>query len=154
MKKRFLLLLVALMLFSQCGKPAATGAGQHDAEDEFKIQLTAYSEKFELFAEADPLVKGKECSLLVHFTHLADFKPLPDGKVVLSLAVAGRTARAEQAAPLRPGIYRFTLVPGAAGKGRLAVTIAATAVIAIDDLEVYETPEAARQAMAQTTANA
>jgi len=156
MKKGIHILLLSTVLFSQCGKPAPTGSGQHDPEDEAKIQLTAYSEKYELFAEADPLVKGKACSLLAHFTNLADFKPLLAGKIGLTLAVAGQTVRAEQAQPVRPGIYRFKLVPDTAGKGRLTITIAAAAVdvIVIDDLAVHETPEAAHQAQPQAPENA
>ena len=148
MKTSWIVLFLSMVIFSQCGKPAAKGT--EDDGDEAKIQLTAYSEKYELFAEADPFVKGKECSLLAHFTHLADFKPLLAGKVVLSLAVMGQTVKAEQANPVRPGIYRFKLIPETAGKGRLTITIAAAAadVISIDDLVVYETPDAARQAHA------
>ena len=50
-----------------------------------KLQLAAYSDKFEVFAEADPLIIGKTSKILAHFTRLDDFKPLEEGEVTLSL---------------------------------------------------------------------
>jgi RND family efflux transporter MFP subunit len=153
MKKSLPVLLLLLVTFAQCSKPA-TKAGE--GEEEVKLQWTAYSGQFELFTEADPLVAGQECSLLAHFTHLADFKPLLSGKVTLSLTVDGQTVVSEQAAPIRPGIYRFSIIPKAAGKARLTFDVSAAKNdrITLDDLIVHPTKGAAKQAHPQTPANA
>ena len=84
MKKLFnmnhycLYLVLSLLLFTQCRKSAAPEEGHDGHEEEIKIVLTQYTERYEYFAEADPFVQGRECSILAHFTRLADFKPLPE----------------------------------------------------------------------------
>lgn len=156
MKKSWIVLFLSLVIFSQCGKPAAEGTGTDVNGEKAKMQLTAYSEYYELFAESDLFVKGKECSLLAHFTHLADFKPLVAGNVILSLEVAGQTLKTEQAKPVRPGIYRFTFTPDTVGNGRLAFAIAAAAAdtITINDLVVHATMAAAYRAQPEVAASA
>lgn len=142
-------LLGTLFFTVQCGKSPARGADSH-SDEEVKERWTAYSERFELFAEADPLVVGKECSILAHFTWLTDFKPLTEGRITASLQVNGQTVATSQPKPLRPGIFRFTIVPKAAGKGRLSFDIAAQGGdgIRVDDIQVFQTMDDARNALA------
>ncbi len=150
MKNRLLLLLVALCFALQCGKSIPAGADHETHGDEAKVQWTAYSEQFELFAEADLLVAGKEGEVLAHFTHLADFKPLRSGRITLTLTVDGQVVSAQQAQPVRPGIYEFSLVPGKAGRGKLSLRIEGQQVsdtIHLDGVEVYPSEEAAHHAL-------
>ncbi len=123
MKNRLLLLMMILTLTIQCRKSAAHD-DEHDAEDlKPKIQFTAYSEHHELYAESDIFVEGKPASFLAHFTKLSDFKPLSRAKISLALKVNDHTVLAEQAGPIRPGIYLFSIVPKFSGKGQLLVNI-------------------------------
>lgn len=149
MKKLFnmnhycLYLVLSLLLFTQCRKPAAPEEAHEGHEEEIKIVLTQYTERYEYFAEADPFVQGRECSMLAHFTRLADFKPLPEGRIALSLTVAGQTVDALAAQPVRPGVYRFKLIPKYAGQGVLLLQTADGDRIRIDDVRVYKTEEEA-----------
>jgi membrane fusion protein, heavy metal efflux system len=95
-------------------------ANQHDHEHEdIKLLITGYSDQFEVFAEADPLVVGQTSQILAHFTHLEDFKPLTGAGVTIYLATGNKGIRQTLDAPQKPGIYRFSLQPESAGASRI-----------------------------------
>jgi RND family efflux transporter MFP subunit len=125
--KNFILILAlgfatALTACKQKNEVAVDPHAGHD-HGEVKVLLTAYSENFELFAEADPFVVGSPSTILVHLTHLENFKPLQGSKVTLSLIVGTKGIRQTLENAERPGIYRFTLKPDAEGRGIITVDI-------------------------------
>jgi RND family efflux transporter MFP subunit len=91
--------------------------------DEVKIQLTAYSNEFELFAEADPFAVGQSSEILSHFSHLPSFKALEGGSMTIRLNVNGKETSQTHDKPTRKGIYKFELKPETAGKGQLIFDI-------------------------------
>ncbi|QGY45794.1 efflux RND transporter periplasmic adaptor subunit [Maribellus comscasis] len=93
--------------------------------DEVKIQLTAYSNEFELFSEADPFVVGQSSEILSHFSHLPSFKALESGSMTIRLFVNGKETSQTLEKPTRKGIYKFVLKPETAGKGQLVFDIEA-----------------------------
>lgn len=88
-----------------------------------KLQLAAYSDKFEVFAEADPLIIGKTSKILAHFTRLDDFKPLEEGEVTLSLITGKKGIRQKIVKASQRGIYVFNIQPEKAGAGKIQFTI-------------------------------
>lgn len=94
---------------------------KHNHND--KLQLAAYSDEFEIFAEADPFVTGEPSDMLVYITSLKDFKPLTSGKVTASLVIGTDGIRQTAEAPIAPGIYRFALTPGVKGRGKMIFQI-------------------------------
>ncbi len=153
MRRALIPVLIAIALSIGCGK--ADNAAE-TAEETHKIQWTAYSETFEFFAESDPLVAGKSCAILAHFTRLADFKPLLEGTITLALTVAGQTVKATQAKPVRPGIYELTIVPGSPGPGSITIDIAAGdgGRIFLPDVVVSSSEEDAEKALHEAPARA
>lgn len=80
------------------------------------VQVTAWSEKSELFMEYGPLKPGKKGSFLIHLTRIADGKPITEGALRLSLKPAsGQSVTATAPAPARPGIYQVELTVPVAG---------------------------------------
>ena len=73
MKIKIILYTALALIFASCHT-------NHDAEeshhDEVSIKITAYSNEFEVFAEADPFVVGETGEILSHFSHLPGFKVL------------------------------------------------------------------------------
>ncbi len=124
MNKITIFLLLATFTISACmqGNKNANQEEEH-AHDDIKIQLTVYSDNFELFAEADPFVVGKQSSILAHFSHLNNFKALTLGKVTANLIIGTKGIRQTIEAPERPGIYRFNLQPVASGTGKIIFEI-------------------------------
>lgn len=118
---------VTALLMAAALTGCASGGGAHSHDEghahEENLLLTAYDDRFEVFAEVMPLVVGHESDILAHFTHLDNFKPLQKGKVTVSLIVGtdGIRQRAEQ--PSRPGIYRFALTPTVKGGGKMLFDI-------------------------------
>jgi len=110
---------------------------EHEHEHEVNLQLTSYSEHWEVYAEAHPLVVGEVSEVLAHFTRLADFKPREKGAVTAVLTVGGQTVRQTLENPDRPGIYEFKLTPKAEGKGRL-VFLVDEDTIRIENLVAYK----------------
>jgi RND family efflux transporter MFP subunit len=109
--------------FSACKSNAEIDEHAGHDHGEVKILLTGYSNSFEIFAEADPFIVGKPSSVLVHLTHIENFKPLTVGKVTLSLIVGTKGIRQSLDVAERPGIYRFSIVPEAEGAGKVYVDI-------------------------------
>ncbi|MBO7200868.1 MAG: hypothetical protein J6V54_05660, partial [Bacteroidales bacterium] len=89
----------------------------HDHED--NLQLTGYNTDFEMYAKANPFVVGHAGTVLSYFSYLSDFKPLDSAEVTLSLIVGNDGIRQTLTNATRKGIYKFTLTPSHAGKGKL-----------------------------------
>ena len=62
-------LLTLLILLALAGCNHNHENETHNESDEVKVQYTAYSENFELFAEADPFVNGQKANVLSHFSN-------------------------------------------------------------------------------------
>ncbi len=143
---------------TSCGSRNRTASpGEHAHEE--KLQLTAYGDRFEVFAEADPFVAGQPGEILAHFSFLSDFKPLGGGSVTASLTVGTDAVRQTLTAPLRPGIYKFTLTPTTVGTGKLVFDIETpegTSLAVVTGVKIYSGEheahhEAAEEAVSSTS---
>jgi membrane fusion protein, heavy metal efflux system len=138
MKNQFLTLLIIVFTLFSCKNELAE---THDHENEnVKRNLTAYSDRLEVFAEADPFVAGKTTTILAHFTQLSDFKPIPESSVTISLIVGTKGIRQTISETHTPGIYKFVLKPEAAGNARIIFDIKnkeSEQQIVINDMEIY-----------------
>lgn len=114
MKIRISGLLLALLLAVASG--CSTKQHEQDHTDEAAVQVTAWSEKSELFMEYEPLKPGKKGSFLIHLTRTADGKPVAEGSLKLVLKpAAGQPLTVTAPAPIRPGVYQVELTAPAAG---------------------------------------
>ena len=99
-----------------CHHHPGTQEHHHDAG-----HYTAYTEHYELYAEAEPFIVGQEASLLLHVTRLSDFKPV--GDAALSLLLDGKPVDAHAHAEETPGIYHVALTPQTAGHCHLTLVV-------------------------------
>lgn len=104
--KLFVLLSVGvLMLTAGCSRAVKDDAHAHAQSHDESLQLTAYNELFEVYAEVTPPVAGDSCEVVAHFTWLKDFKPLEAGSVTATLGASSQSLDL----PTRTGIYKFKL---------------------------------------------
>ena len=122
------------------------------------IQITAYNNDFELFAEADSFVKGSSSNILSHFSNLPDFTALEDGRVTIRLVVNGIEINQTLVKPTRKGIYSFDLIPNTKGIGELVFDIETengNSTIVVPNITVYlnehEAHEAAEEEVVSKT---
>ena len=116
--------------------------------EEPKVNYTAYSDSFEIFAEADPFVTEIQSNVLSHFSILPDFKPLESGTVTLKLTVSGQTIEQTLEKPDRKGIYSFNVTPAGTGDGTLEFIVrteAGEGRIIVPDVTVYPDAGAAKK---------
>lgn len=116
-----LLIVASVFLLAGCTRSKESSHNDHQHDE--KLRITAYNADLELFAEADPFVAGEESSVLAHFTHLYNFKPLAEGEITISLIVGSEGIRQRVDKPLKAGIYKFTLKPSIAGTAKLIFDI-------------------------------
>lgn len=90
----------------------------HDAEI-IKQTITAYSNEFEVFAEADPFITNEESEILAHFSFVSNYKPVEGGSITATLTVNGKSVSQKLDKPSRKGIYKFKIKPIFSGKGKL-----------------------------------
>jgi len=121
MKKVYYLLAMGWLMVS-CTQKEPGQADAHQHED-VKLQLSSYSDSFEVYAEADPFVVGKASNILAHFTQLPAFIPLSEGAVTISMITGSKGIRQTIEEPLRPGIYSFSLTPLEAGSSQIIFEI-------------------------------
>jgi cobalt-zinc-cadmium efflux system membrane fusion protein len=118
----FSLLTLALLGLPACNRSEKAGdehahageAGDHPhAEEEAEgWAVTAWSEHYELFAETDPLIVGREAPSHAHFTYLPDFSALNEGSVTGILRGAdGGEESFLSPKPLRAGIFNVIFKP-------------------------------------------
>ncbi len=141
---------VAALLVTACrpGASSTQAEGGH-GHDVVPLSFTHFAARTQLFVEFEPLVAGKEGRMAAHFTRLAGWKPLTEGKLVATLAGAAGEERFEVAGPSSPGIFRPAPKPGAAGKHRLTISISTSEGTDLHDLgevTVYPSVDAAAHA--------
>jgi membrane fusion protein, heavy metal efflux system len=117
--KKILVILFILFAISACRNQQAEHDNHDHDHEEAKLFIISYNESFEVFAEADPFVKGKTSEILAHFTHLENFKPFSEGAVTVSLITGNNGIRHTLDAPHKAGIYRFRLQPQTSGMARI-----------------------------------
>lgn len=155
MKTRILTvsLLIAVTLIG-CTRNQGTTTDEH-VHDE-SLQLTGYSNEFEVFAEVTPFVIGEASDILAHFSYLRNFKPLESGSVTVSLIIGIDGIRQTLETPTKQGIYLFSLKPEIAGTGKLIFDInspAGKSQIIIPNITVYNNVHDAQHAAAETAAS-
>jgi len=142
----FLLLVITVSLAACSSKPHAT---EKEEPQEEKLFITAYNSEFELFAEADPFVAGRQSNMLAHFTRLENFKPLGEGSITISLLQEDGKTVSGSVKPVSEGIYRISLQPSATGKGRLQfdiLTSGDTSQMIVSGITVYDNETDAQKA--------
>lgn len=142
MKRLSYILAAALMVctLSACHNRKDTEEHHHEEQ-----QITQYTDIFELYAEASPLIVGEESTVLSHFTWLKNFKPLDSTKVTMTLTVGNKSQQVTIAQPEKAGIYKFAIKPQTAGEGSLTFTIAladSVATIVVPHIDVFASHEA------------
>jgi RND family efflux transporter MFP subunit len=145
---RTLLAALAALLVTSCrsGSEHAEGGHGHDVAP---LSFTHFAERTQIFVEFEPFVAGKQGRMAAHFTRLADWKPLTEGKVVATLSGGPGEERFEVAGPTSPGIFRPAPKPGAAGKRRLVISVATpegTDVHDLGEVTVHPSVDAAAHA--------
>lgn len=109
-----------ILLAVLCVAATVTGCGYHQHEHtategehlhEENLQLTAYSNDFEVYAEATPFVTGEAGDILAHFTFLKNFKPLETGKVTATLIIGAEKVSQEWKNPSAPEFTNSRLLP-------------------------------------------
>jgi RND family efflux transporter MFP subunit len=121
MSRCWILPLSMLLLLPAC-RPSddhAHEAGEegHAHEEEAEgWSVTAWSEHYELFAETDPLIAGRDAPSHAHFTYLPDFSALNEGSVTGILrGPDGREESFLAPKPLRAGIFNVVFKPSREG---------------------------------------
>ncbi|MBI4876790.1 MAG: efflux RND transporter periplasmic adaptor subunit [Acidobacteria bacterium] len=108
------------------------------------VSVSHWTDKTELFMEYQPLVAGVKRRFSVHFTSLANFKPLASGQATITLSQGGAAPRAFTAdAPSRPGIFGVDVTLARSGRYRMAVQLRSKGLDDSHDLgeaEVHASP--------------
>lgn len=143
MNKIFILAILAFV-FASCQNDYSHDKTEnsttvHDHEGA-KNQFTAYSNAFELFAEADPFIVGKTSNVLSHFSNLPDFTALENGSITIRLIVNGKEINQKLNKPSQKGIYSFDIKPDTKGKGMLlfdVLTEEGSFQVKVSDVQVF-----------------
>ncbi len=117
--------LSAAALLSACGSAPPTEVAA--AEEPAPVVVSRWTDRSELFVEFPPLVAGATSRFAIHFTDLATFEPLREGRATVRLSGA-RVEEFEVDAPGSPGIFGVDVTPSAAGRARLELLLDAAAV--------------------------
>lgn len=121
----------------------------HDHEEPESIQLTVWTNGFEVFAEHLPPAAGQPTRFITHVTDLGTFEPRREGPVTFVLRQGDAVVEHPQAAPARAGIYLPDLVFPKAGEWRLSLRVPAggtNAEVDLGAIQVHADPHAAQHA--------
>lgn len=109
-----------------CGPSKRPGADHPASGEDESWAVTAWGQRYEIFAETGALVAGQVATSNAHVTALADFSPLRAGAVSAVLrGPGGREERFRQERPSRDGIFPVEIKPSAEGTFELAFAVEA-----------------------------
>ncbi len=117
------------------------------------VVVTRWTDLSELFVEFPPLVEGAASRFAIHFTDLATFEPLREGRVVVRLTGADVEEFAVDG-PVRPGIFGVDITPARSGRLRLELELDAPGVRDHHDLGAVTVLTAAEAAAVSVPAEA
>lgn len=149
MKLNLIISALLIVLLVACRHSHSHDTSHHHEDETPGFQFTAYSEDFEIFAEADAFVAGLESNVLTHISVMPDFKPLEHGSVTLVLTVAGQQTQQVLKNPSRKGIYSFDITPVVSGTGTIHFEIdngEKQFVVTIPNVSVYDAMNEAKEA--------
>jgi RND family efflux transporter MFP subunit len=114
---RRLVVLVGVIFVGGFGcRGVSPGAGGASPDSADGWSVTAWGERYEVFAETSPLVAGSMATSGAHVTVLSGFAPLKEGVVTLVLrSPAGVEEAFRQERPRRDGIFPVEVKPRAEG---------------------------------------
>lgn len=150
----YVLTMLLAVVMTACNHNHAHSEEEHAHEE--NLQLTSYSDDFEVYAEAKPFVVGQESSILAHFSYLSNFKPITEGSITVSLIVGTNGIRQTLDKPTRTGIYSFALKPETAGTGKLVFDIQTPdkkSQIVVPGIKIYTDVHDAQHEAADAVAN-
>jgi RND family efflux transporter MFP subunit len=128
----------------------ATNDPAHTRTDEPRLaQITAWSDRYEVFAEHHAPVAGKATRFTVHVTDLHTLEPLREGRVKFVFRQGDTQADHPPAAPARPGVYLPGLIFPAPGEWQLTLLVPTDGTNASVDLgrvQVHASDSAAANA--------
>ena len=135
--------VLASMFLAACkpgGSPDHAGPAHGEGRP---LSFTHFGTQTALFVEFEPLVAGQATKMAAHLTRLDDWKPLTDGRVVVSLSGGGPEERFEVQGPSTPGIFRPAPRPEGAGQRRVVLTVvtpSGTDTHDLGEVTVHPTP--------------
>jgi membrane fusion protein, heavy metal efflux system len=113
MRPRPLLATLVLLAALGCGRETHDHSPASEAGESWSV--TAWGDRYEVFAECGPLIAGATATCNAHVTVLDGFKPLTSGVVGVSLGGSGSGQVFRQEQPKRDGIYAVEVRPAAEG---------------------------------------
>ena len=144
--RHLLAALVLALSLAACGPAGRAGGG---GAPEAQV-YTHFTPQAELFVEFSPLVAGGKSTFAAHFTRLAGYRPVTEGKVDVVLSGGGApTERFRVSAPRAPGIFAPTVLPRATGRRTLAIVLSSPGLESrheLGEVTVYANTDAARDA--------
>ena len=147
------ILLISLLALTFVGCDHHHENENQAESEEVKFQYTAYSDHFELFAEADPFVIGEMSNILSHFTNLAEFTALTKGSITVKIIVDGKAIEQTLESPTRKGIYSFDIKPEVSGDGTMEYLIKIDNDdfrVIVPDIRVYSNHQEAAEAAGES----
>lgn len=143
--KNLTLILVLASLLAGCRKdPPNVDAQDSTSREPETISVSRWTGKTELFMEYQPLVTASKRRFAIHFTDLANFKPLTGGTVTVGLMQNGAEVETfSTPAPSRPGIFGVDVRPKRAGRYSMTVTLDAPSLRDmhnVGEVVVYASP--------------
>ncbi len=113
MRARLLLTMLVLLGALGCAREKSPDKlASHPGES---WSVTAWGERYEVFAECGPLIAGTSADCNSHVTALEGFVPLTTGAVSVALAGSGPDLVYRQDHPKRDGIYAVEVRPPSEG---------------------------------------
>jgi len=123
MNRRSIVSSFLLFAALACRRSDSPGT-DHAAGGDEGWAVTAWGQRYEVFAETDALVAGRAATSNAHVTVLADFSPLKSGVVSAVLrGPGGREQRFRQDRPKRDGIFPVEIKASAEGTFDLVFAI-------------------------------
>src|SRR3990172_2949011 len=123
MNRRVVVLLALVSVGGPGCRKDASKDGAWPAAAPEGWSVTAWGERYEVFAETGPLVAGAAAISNAHVTVLSGFAPLKEGTVTLVLRGQGGEESFKQERPKRDGIFPIELKPRSEGTFDLAFRI-------------------------------
>ena len=122
MKKIFILICLAACVVACRHKDAVEG---HDHDHGgITMDITAYSDDYEVYADVTPLAVGHESEWTLYVTRLEDFSPLTQVSLHVEMTVGGKRAGGEAVQTESAGIFHLHITPPAAGEAAVEFTLA------------------------------